>query len=151
MKTKIDVGRRRVHDPLKNTRDSGHRVRIHCVLQVAVMQSRRPVKHNGFWLGGQNPLNFSMDLDSRNVKTNIDQKNANNQFFPTSMMPPDMQGVRITWYTEAILLRRSKTIVFFNGTWPAKLCRDIIASYTKAILHRSSESIVFLNAPWPAR
>ena len=35
-------------------------------------------------------------------------------FFPTSMRRPDMQGVRITWYTEAVLLRRSKTIVFFN-------------------------------------
>ena len=57
-----------------------------------------------------------MDPDSRHVKTNIDQKNANNQFFPTSMKQPDMQGVRITWYTEAILLRRSKTIVFYNGS-----------------------------------
>ena len=56
-----------------------------------------------------------MDPDSRNVKTSIDQKNANNQFFPTSMRRPDMQGVRITWYTEAILLRRSKAIVFYNG------------------------------------
>ena len=90
---------------------------------------------------------FSMDPDSRKCKTNIDQKNANNQFFPTSMKQPDMQGVRITWYTEAILLRRSKTIEFYNGSWPAKLCRDIIASYTEAILHRSSESIVFFNAP----
>ena len=58
-----------------------------------------------------------------------------------------MQGVRITWYTEAILLRRSKTILFYNGSWPAKLCRDIIAAYAEAILHRSSESIVFFNAP----
>ena len=33
LNTKIDVGRGRVHDPSKNTRDSGHRVRIHCVLQ----------------------------------------------------------------------------------------------------------------------
>ena len=57
-----------------------------------------------------------MDPDSRNCKTNIDQKNANNHFFPTSMRRPDMQGVRITWYTEAILLRRSKTIVFYNGS-----------------------------------
>ena len=88
-----------------------------------------------------------MDPESRHVKTNVDQKNANNQFFPTSMRRPDMQGVRITWYTQAILLRRSKTIVFYNRLWPAKLCRDIIASYTEAILHRSSESIVFLNAP----
>ena len=62
------------------------------------------------------PYVFSMDLDSRHVKTNIDQKNANNQFFPTSMRRPDMQGVRITCYTEAILLRRSKTIVFYNGS-----------------------------------
>ena len=59
---------------------------------------------------------FSMDLDSRNVNTNIDQNNSNNQFFPTSMRRPDMQGVRITWGTEAILLRRSKTIVSYNGS-----------------------------------
>ena len=48
LNTKIEVGRKRVHDPLKNTRDSGRRVRIHCVFRVAVTQSRRPVKHNGF-------------------------------------------------------------------------------------------------------
>ena len=35
-------------DPLKNTMDYGRRVRMHCVLQVAVTASRRPVKHNGF-------------------------------------------------------------------------------------------------------
>ena len=41
---------------------------------------------------------------------------ANNHFFRTSMRRPDMQGVRITWYTEAILLRRSKTPLFYNGS-----------------------------------
>ena len=46
-------------DPLKNAMDSALRVRIHCVLQVAVTQSRRPAKHNGFWRGGQNPLFFN--------------------------------------------------------------------------------------------
>ena len=35
-------------DPLKDTMDSALRVRIHCVLQVAVTASRRPAKHNGF-------------------------------------------------------------------------------------------------------
>ena len=58
---------------------------------------------------------FSTDPDSRNVKTNIDQQNANNQFFPPSMRRPDLQGARVTWYTEAILHRRSKTIEFYNA------------------------------------
>ena len=35
-------------EPLKNTMDYILRVRIYCVLQVAVTASRRPVKHNGF-------------------------------------------------------------------------------------------------------
>ena len=35
-------------DPLQNTMDYGLRVRINCVLQVAVTASRGPAKHNGF-------------------------------------------------------------------------------------------------------
>ena len=50
-------------DPLKSTMGYGLRIRIHCVLRVAVTASRRLVKHNGFWPDGQNPLCFSMDRE----------------------------------------------------------------------------------------
>ena len=51
-------------------------------LVLTLPESASIEKHNGFWPPSQNPLCFSMDPDSRHVKTNIDQKNANNQFFP---------------------------------------------------------------------
>ena len=49
---------------IENTMDYGLRIRIHCVLQVAVTASRRLAKHNGFWRGGQNSLCFQWIVNS---------------------------------------------------------------------------------------